>query len=128
MAGVVGEVLTDPFCDCSEQIGARREDLFPSSASFGRGLQMTNILGDLWDDHGRGVRWSPRDVFFSFGFEPSSLSPGQTDPRFVKGLFEPVANASRHLTNALRVHPARTAPRGPHTPDAALAIVEGGST
>ena len=102
VAGVVGEMLTELFCDYSEEIGARRDDLFALSTSFGQGLQMTNILKDLWDDHGRGVCWLPRDVFSSFGFELSSLSPGQSDPRFVKGLFELVAIASQHLTNALR--------------------------
>ena len=102
VAGVVGEMLTELFCDYSEEIGERREDLFALSTSFGQGLQMTNILKDLWDDHDRGVCWLPRDVFSSFGFELSSLSPGQADPRFVKGLFELVAIARQHLTNALR--------------------------
>ena len=102
VAGVVGEMLTELFCDYSEEIGARREDLLALSTSFGQGLQMTNILKDLWDDHHRGVCWLPRDVFSSFGFELSSLSPGRTDPRFVKGLFELVAIARQHLTNALR--------------------------
>ena len=102
VAGVVGEMLTELFCDYSEEIGKRREDLFALSTSFGQGLQMTNILKDLWDDRDRGVCWLPRDVFASFGFELGSLSPGQADPRFVKGLFELVAIARQHLGNALR--------------------------
>lgn len=102
VAGVVGEMLTELFCDYSEEIGARREELFALSTSFGQGLQMTNILKDMWDDHGRGVCWLPRDVFSSFGFDLGSLSPGQADPRFVKGLFELVAIARQHLANALR--------------------------
>jgi len=102
VAGVVGEMLTELFCDYSEEIGARREDLFALSTSFGQGLQMTNILKDLWDDRNRGVCWLPRDVFSSFGFELRSLAPGQADPKFVKGLFELVAIARYHLTNALR--------------------------
>lgn len=102
VAGVVGEMLTELFCDYSEEIGARREDLFAMSASFGQGLQMVNILKDIWDDRNRGVCWLPRDVFLSSGFELRSLSPGQADPEFIKGLFELVAIARHHLTNALR--------------------------
>ena len=102
VAGVVGEMLTELFCDYSEEIGERREDLFALSTSFGQGLQMTNILKDLWDDRDRGVCWLPRDVFSSFGCELGAMSPGQTDPGFVKGLFELVAIARQHLANALR--------------------------
>ena len=102
VAGVVGEMLTELFCDYSEEIGARREDLLALAASFGQGLQMTNILKDVWDDRDRGVCWLPRDVFLSRGFELRSLAPGQADPRFIDGLFELVAIARHHLANALR--------------------------
>ncbi len=102
VAGVVGEMLTELFCDYSDEIRARREEMLALATSFGQGLQMTNILKDMWDDHERGVCWLPRDVFSSFGFDLSSLSPGQADPRFVKGLFELVAVARQHLANALR--------------------------
>ena len=102
VAGVVGEMLTDLFCDYSEEIGRRRDDLFALSTSFGQGLQMTNILKDLWDDRSRGVCWLPRDVFSSFGFDLRALSPGRADPEFVQGLFALVAIARQHLANALR--------------------------
>ena len=102
VAGVVGEMLTELFCDYSEEIGARREDLFALSTSFGQGLQMTNILKDLWEDRSRGVCWLPQDVFSSSGFELRALSPGQADPGFIRGLTELVGIARHHLTNALR--------------------------
>ena len=102
VAGVVGEMLTELFCDYSEEIGARREDLLALAASFGQGLQMTNILKDIWDDRDRGVCWLPRDVFLSRGFELRSLAPGRAEPGFIDGLFELVAIARHHLTNALR--------------------------
>ena len=95
-------MLTELFCDYSEEIGARREDLFALSTSFGQGLQMTNILKDLWEDRSRGVCWLPQDVFSSSGFELRALSPGQADPGFIRGLFELVGIARHHLTNALR--------------------------
>ena len=102
VAGVVGEMLTELFCDYSDEIDLRREELMALSVSFGQGLQMTNILKDMWDDQRRGACWLPQDVFLAAGFKLSSLSPGHTDSGFVKGLFELVAIARCHLENALR--------------------------
>ena len=102
VAGVVGEMLTELFCDYSAEINARREELLPLAVSFGQGLQMTNILKDVWDDRNRGACWLPKDVFLAAGFDLHSLSPGRTDPGFIKGLSELVAIARRHLENALR--------------------------
>jgi farnesyl-diphosphate farnesyltransferase len=62
VAGVVGEMLTELFCVYSPAIEARRDRLAPLAVSFGLGLQMTNIIKDIWDDRRRGVSWMPRDV------------------------------------------------------------------
>ena len=102
VAGVVGEMLTDLFCDYSEEINVRHDELFELSTSFGQGLQMTNILKDMWDDRGRGVCWLPQDVFHSTGVELSSLSPGQAEPEFIKGLSELIAVSIHHLARALQ--------------------------
>ena len=63
VAGVVGEMLTELFCDYSVQIAGERKRLLELCISFGKGLQMTNILKDLWDDHQKGVCWIPRSLF-----------------------------------------------------------------
>lgn len=102
VAGIVGETLTDLFCDYSAEIRGRRDDLFALSVSFGQGLQMVNILKDVWEDRRRGACWLPRDVFRSAGFELRSLSAGQPAPGFVEGLSQLVAITHRHLANALR--------------------------
>ena len=102
VAGVVGETLTDLFCDYSPEIRRRREDLFALSVSFGQGLQMVNILKDVWEDRRRGACWLPRDIFRTAGIELCSLSAGQTPPGFVEGLSELVGIARRHLADALR--------------------------
>ena len=102
VAGVVGEMLTELFCDYSTEIGERRSELLGLSVSFGQGLQMTNILKDVWDDRRRGACWLPRDVFRSAGFDLQFLSAGRTDPGFADGLLELVAIARHHLENALR--------------------------
>ena len=102
VAGVVGETLTALFCDYSAEIAKRRRELLALSVSFGQGLQMINILKDIWEDHRRGVCWLPRDVFGAAGVELRSLSPGRADPGFVAGLMELVAITRRYLANALR--------------------------
>jgi len=50
VAGVVGEMLTALFCLHSPAIAEKETALRPLIIPFGEGLQMTNILKDLWDD------------------------------------------------------------------------------
>ena len=102
VAGVVGEMLTELFCDYSAEINAHRDELLELSVSFGQGLQMTNILKDVWDDWQRGACWLPRDVFLDAGFDLRALSAEQNDPRFANGLLTLVGIAHGHLANALR--------------------------
>lgn len=63
VAGCVGEMLTELFCLHDPAIEARRQRLMQLSVAFGNGLQLTNILKDMWLDHARGVCWLPRDAF-----------------------------------------------------------------
>ena len=102
VAGVVGEMLTELFCDYSTEIDGRRNELLNLSVSFGQGLQMTNILKDMWDDRRRGACWLPRDVFRSTGFDLRHLSAGAADPGFIRGLSHLVAIARLHLADALQ--------------------------
>jgi farnesyl-diphosphate farnesyltransferase len=102
VAGVVGEMLTELFCDYSAEVGKRRKELLALSVAYAQGLQVTNILKDLWDDKRRGVCWLPRDVFRASGFDLDRLAPGEADPGFLKGFFEIVAIARRHLRDGLR--------------------------
>jgi farnesyl-diphosphate farnesyltransferase len=101
VAGVVGEMLTDLFCDYSEKISKNRDKLIGLAASFGQGLQMTNILKDLWEDRERGWCWLPQDVFKKAGFDLQNLSAGNHSPGFGKGLSELIGTAHAHLKNAL---------------------------
>ncbi len=102
VAGIVGEMLTELFCDHSEEIAVRREELMSLAASHGQALQMTNILKDLWDDLDRGACWLPRNVFRSEGFDLGDLTPGSADPGFVAGLNRLIAITRHHQGNALR--------------------------
>ncbi|MES1924619.1 squalene--hopene cyclase [Salinisphaera sp. T31B1] len=104
VAGVVGEMLADLFCDCDPAIDTASDALQRLAVSFGQGLQMTNILKDIWDDHDRGVCWLPRDVFARHGFDLSTLGAMRErggDERFAAGLSELIGLAHGHLRNAL---------------------------
>src|SRR3984893_12361444 len=101
VAGVVGEMLTDLFCDYSPQIARNRRALSAIAASFAQGLQMTNILKDVWEDRSRGACWLPHEVFSRHGVDLARLSPESFDPGFAAGMRELVAVAHAHLRNAL---------------------------
>ncbi|MFQ5845740.1 MAG: squalene/phytoene synthase family protein, partial [Planctomycetota bacterium] len=100
VAGVVGEMLTELFCDHSPAIERQREALSSLAVSFGQGLQMTNILKDVWDDRACGACWLPRPVFERQGLdlaEPGPVPGGA----FEEGLRQLIAIAHGHLRNAL---------------------------
>jgi farnesyl-diphosphate farnesyltransferase len=101
VAGVVGEMLTRLFCHYSPVIAAERELMMKLAVSFGQGLQMTNILKDLWDDHSRQVCWLPRSTFDAAGFDLSTLKPGHNSPGFAAGFQQLIGIAHAHLRNAL---------------------------
>lgn len=102
VAGVVGEMLTELFAAHSPIIAARRGKLMALAASFGQGLQMTNILKDVWDDRQRGVCWWPRDVFEHEGVSLAALQAGAADAGYRRALERLIAVAHGHLDNALR--------------------------
>jgi farnesyl-diphosphate farnesyltransferase len=102
VAGCVGEMLTRLFCHYLPEIAPRREEMLRLAVSFGQGLQMTNILKDIWDDAGRGVCWLPQAVFDASGFDLSQLRPGHGSAAFRAGLLQLVGIAHGHLRNALR--------------------------
>lgn len=102
VAGVVGEMLTALFCEHCPALSAQRDALMRLGVSFGQGLQMTNILKDIWDDRARGACWLPRDLFARHGVRLSELAPGAGDRDFTAALRSLIAIAHGHLRNALR--------------------------
>lgn len=102
VAGVVGEMLTELFCQYSGDMHERRAEMLALAPSFGQGLQLTNILKDLWDDRQRGVCWLPRRECQAFGVDVASLAPGRDDPAFAAALHHMVGMAHAHLRNAFR--------------------------
>ncbi len=102
VAGVVGEMLTDLFCDYSPAIAKHEAELRTLSVAFGQGLQMTNILKDIWDDRKRGMCWLPQTVFDQVNFKLTELSPEQHRAEFTEGLMQLIHIARLHLADALR--------------------------
>jgi len=102
VAGVVGEMLTQLFCDYSPKIAEHQIELQKLAVSFGQGLQMTNILKDIWSDFKRGACWLPQDIFKENGFDLKKLSPEHYNEAFGKGLSQLLGITHSHLYNALQ--------------------------
>jgi len=101
VAGVVGEMLTELFCAHSSAIARHRTAMRELAPSFAQGLQMTNILKDVWEDRARGACWLPQEVFSRHGIDLATLAPTPHDPRCAAAIRELVGVAHAHLRNAL---------------------------
>lgn len=101
VAGVVGEMLTKLFCDYSEKIAHRREALTKLAFSFGQGLQLTNILKDIWVDQKRGVCWLPQDLFSRYGYDLNDLKEMNANPSLTAGMQHLIGVTRHHLGSAL---------------------------
>ncbi|VAX04521.1 Squalene synthase [hydrothermal vent metagenome] len=112
VAGVVGEMLTRLFCAYSPEIARNCQEMQRLSIAFGQGLQMTNILKDIWDDHQRGACWLPQEIFSRHDFDLADMAPEQNDAGFEKGIDELIAIGHDCLKQALEytlLIPAREA-------------------
>ena len=101
VAGVVGQMLTELFCGYSARACSQRSRLRELDVSFAQGLQMTNILKDVWEDRSRGACWLPQEVFTRHGIDLGQLTPASADARFDAAMRELVGVAHAHLRNAL---------------------------
>ncbi len=101
VAGVVGEMLTELFCNHGEDMDGRRVEMLRFADSFGQGLQLTNILKDVWEDLADGRCWLPRAEFEKAGYDLATLSPHRDRGTFDAVMTNLVALAHGHLRNAL---------------------------
>ncbi len=101
VAGVVGEMLTELFALDVPAIARDTTAMRARAVAFGQGLQMTNILKDVWDDRARGVCWLPRDVFARHGITLTAGEPWHQSEAFRNGILELVAAAHGHLRHAM---------------------------
>jgi farnesyl-diphosphate farnesyltransferase len=101
VAGVVGEMLTELYCNHNAVISRRREVMMPLAVSFGQGLQLTNILKDVWNDLDRGACWLPQTLMIKHGIEPQLLSAMRGSDAVDHLLGKLLAIAHGHLQDAL---------------------------
>lgn len=101
VAGVVGEMCTELFCLHTPELEPKRETMLRLAVSFGQGLQMTNILKDIWDDRQSGACWLPRSVFGNGTLDLAQLEQWHARSEFREGLDVLVGVAHAHLRNAL---------------------------
>ncbi|MBA3581751.1 MAG: squalene/phytoene synthase family protein [Gammaproteobacteria bacterium] len=101
VAGVVGEMLTELYCDYSPEMNEQRAALMRLAVGFGQGLQMTNIMKDIHTDHARGACWLPQALFTKHGFSLEDLQPGCQDPGFLKGMHELLGISYGQLCKAM---------------------------
>ncbi len=101
VAGVAGEMLVDLFCIQCPELEENRPELLSLAVSFGQGLQMTNILKDIWADHERGACWLPRSVFGNGGLPLEELKRNHRTGEFQDGLRTLLGIAHGHLGNAM---------------------------
>jgi farnesyl-diphosphate farnesyltransferase len=101
VAGVVGEMLTELFCEYSAGAARERAAMRGLAVSFAQGLQMTNILKDIWEDRSRGACWLPQEVFTPHGVDLATLTSTPRMPGFDAGMNELIGVAHAHLRNAL---------------------------
>jgi farnesyl-diphosphate farnesyltransferase len=100
VAGVVGEMCTEMFCLHCPELVPHREKMLELAVSFGQGLQMTNILKDIWDDRQANACWLPRSVFAQ-DFDLARLEDLHTSDAFRDGLEQLIGVAHANLRNAL---------------------------
>src|SRR5215475_11036872 len=101
VAGVVGQMLTRLFCLHSPQIAQNHDALMALAISFGQGLQMTNILKDVWEDYQLGACWLPREIFDQEGFDLTDLSAPRNRHGFERGVRRLIGISQGHLRNAV---------------------------
>lgn len=101
VAGVVGEMLTELFCHHSSDIDKQYDTLITLAVSFGQGLQMTNILKDIWEDHERGHCWLPRDLFAKHDIKLADKSADNLNRDFGIVIKQLVGVAYAHLNHAM---------------------------
>jgi farnesyl-diphosphate farnesyltransferase len=102
VAGTVGHLLTRLFRLYDPKPAAGRyqrlEDL---ATSFGRGLQLTNIIKDVADDRRRGFSFVPRQLCSLAGIRPEDLQDERHRSEARRVVLTLIEKAKHHLSDAL---------------------------
>jgi len=102
VAGIVGEMLTELFCEHCDDLASHRAEMMELAVHFGQGLQMTNILKDIWEDKESNTCWLPRSLFNDIDGGLSQAMRSRNSDAMTTGITELVGIAHAHLQSALR--------------------------
>src|SRR4030095_4192085 len=78
-----------------------RAPLMALAVSFGQGLQMTNILKDVWEDYRLGACWLPRKIFAEEDFDLTDLLATRNRKGFERGIRRLIGISQGHLRDAV---------------------------
>ncbi len=102
VAGTVGHMLTALFrLHDPSATSERYRSLTGLATSFGLGLQLTNIIKDVADDHHRGWSFVPRDLCEQAGIPPERLFDARYRPQARRVMDALIAHARQHLDDSL---------------------------
>ncbi len=101
VAGVVGEMLTELFSQQVDEIRDNKDTMMDLAVCFGHGLQMTNILKDVWEDSDDGSCWLPRSAFGENSENLGVLIRNKDSAELANGIDELVGIAHANLKMAL---------------------------
>jgi farnesyl-diphosphate farnesyltransferase len=102
VAGTVGHLLTRLFrLHDPRPAEGRYQRLEALATSFGRGLQLTNIIKDVADDRRRGFSFIPRQLCLLAGIRPEDLQDERHRGEARRVVLALIEKAKRHLTDAL---------------------------
>jgi len=102
VAGTVGHLLTRLFrLHDPKPAAGRYERLEALATSFGRGLQLTNIIKDVSHDRRRGFSFIPRQLCLLAGIRPEDLQDERHRLEARRVVHTLIEKAKRHLADAL---------------------------
>jgi len=101
VAGIVGEMLTDLFCEHCPTLEPHRDEMMALAVCFGQGLQMTNILKDVWEDCESNTCWLPQSVFCDLDGGLAGAIEARNGDAMAAGIGQLVGIAHAHLQSAL---------------------------
>lgn len=103
VAGTVGNLLCDLFSTSSVWIGKlTTQALKKHAVSFGLGLQLTNILKDVWDDLDRKTIFLPQELLDKYQLTYSSLSQAENKEKFIGLTHTLIEKTKLHLQDAIQ--------------------------
>lgn len=102
VAGTVGYLLTELFSFYSKKITpALNKKLHQLAESFGKGLQLVNIIRDMTTDLRRGQSYIPEELLAKYKLDRDSIFEKQNSLKAQLLFNELILNAVKHLDRAI---------------------------